>query len=66
MLVSSTSMNAASETATAMIQGLALGCQISSAVPAAVAALIAPSLLQERCITKAKARRANMLRKLLI
>src|SRR5258707_9699637 len=43
MLVSSTSMNAARETATAMIQGLPLGCQISSTELAAVAALIGPS-----------------------
>src|SRR5712675_2276793 len=43
MLVSSTSMNAASETATAMIQGLLLGCQISSPELAAVAALIGAS-----------------------
>src|ERR1700688_3855751 len=43
MLVSSTSMNAASETATAMIQGLALGSQISFPELAAVAALIGSS-----------------------
>src|SRR5712664_101661 len=43
MLVSSTSMNAARETATAMIQGLPLGCQISSPELAAVSALIGPS-----------------------
>src|ERR1700730_2261492 len=43
MLVSSTSMNAASETATAIIQGLPLGCHISSPELSAVAALIGPS-----------------------
>jgi hypothetical protein len=43
MLVSSTSINAARETATAMIQGLPLGCQSSSPELAAVAALIGPS-----------------------
>jgi hypothetical protein len=36
-------MNAASETATAMIQGLPLACQISSTELAAIAALIRPS-----------------------
>jgi len=36
MLVSSTSINAASETATAMVQGLPLGCQISPPKLAAV------------------------------
>jgi hypothetical protein len=40
MLVSSTSMNAASETATAMIQGLPLGRQISSPEILAAPALI--------------------------
>ena len=43
MLVSSTSINAASETAAAMIQGLPLGCQLSSPELAAVASLIEPS-----------------------
>src|SRR5712672_911430 len=43
MLVSRTSMNAASETATAMIQGLPLGCQISSPEVTAMASLIGPS-----------------------
>jgi hypothetical protein len=46
MLVSSTSMNAASETATAMIQGLILGRQISSPEVAEPAALIGPSSLR--------------------
>jgi hypothetical protein len=41
MLVSSTSMNAASETAIAMIHGLPFGCQISCPKLAA-AALIGP------------------------
>src|SRR5882762_5434900 len=43
MLVSSTSMNAASETATAMTQGLPLGRQISSPELTAMASLIGPS-----------------------
>jgi hypothetical protein len=42
MLVSSTSINAASETATAMIQGLPWGRQISSPELATVAAVIGP------------------------
>ncbi len=43
MLVSSTSMNAASETAAAMIHGLPLGCQISSPEVPGTASLIGPS-----------------------
>jgi hypothetical protein len=59
MLVSSTSINAASETAMAIIQGLPLGCQISSPALAVVAELIAPSHVPERCTTKAKALRSQ-------
>ena len=50
-------MNAASETEAAMIQGFTLGCQTSSPELAAFAALIRPSHVHERCITKAKALR---------
>src|SRR6266403_382610 len=43
MLVSSTSINAASETAAAMIHGLPLGCQIPSPEVSCPAVLIGPS-----------------------
>jgi hypothetical protein len=45
MLVSSTSMNAASETAAAIIQGFPLGCQISSPEAPAPVVMVNPSYL---------------------